>query len=198
MAEITAKLVNQLRELTQAGMMECKKALVEAEGDIEKAKESLRKRGVAKAVKKAARATNEGIVASYIHSNNKVGVLIEVACESDFVAKNELFQEMVKDLTIQIASMAPQYVSREQVPAEVVEKEKSFYREEVANKPANIQDKIIEGKLEKFYSEICLVDQPFVKDDKIKINDLIKGVIAKLGENMVVRRFVRYQVGEEL
>ena len=162
------------------------------------AKEILRKRGVAKAVKKAARATNEGIVASYIHSNNKVGVLIEVACESDFVAKNELFQEMVKDLTIQIASMAPQYVSREQVPAEVVEKEKSFYREEVANKPANIQDKIIEGKLEKFYSEICLVDQPFVKDDKIKINDLIKGVIAKLGENMVVRRFVRYQVGEEL
>ena len=198
MAEITAKLVNQLRELTHAGMMECKKALVEAEGDIEKAKEILRKRGVAKAVKKSTRATNEGVVASYIHSNNKVGVLIEVACESDFVAKNELFQEMVKDLTIQIASMAPQYVSREQVPAEVVEKEKSFYREEVANKPANIQDKIIEGKLEKFYSEICLVDQPFVKDDKIKINDLIKGVIAKLGENMVVRRFVRYQVGEEL
>ena len=193
MAEITAKLVNQLRELTQAGMMDCKKALVEAEGDMEKAKEILRKRGVAKAVKKAARSTNEGIVASYIHSNSKVGVLIEVACESDFVAKNELFQEMVKDLTIQIASMAPQYVSREQVPAEVVEKEKSFYREEVANKPA-----IIEGKLEKFYSEICLVDQPFVKDDKIKINDLIKGVIAKLGENMVVRRFVRYQVGEEL
>lgn len=198
MAEITAKMVNELRELTSAGMMDCKKALVEAEGDMEKAKELLRKRGQKIAAKKATRSTNEGVVASYIHSNNKVGVLIEVSCESDFVAKNEMFKELVKDLTIQIASMSPQYVSREQIPAEVIEKEKSFYREEVANKPANIQDKIIEGKLEKFYSEVCLVDQAFVKDDKLKISDVIKNVIAKLGENMLVRRFVRYQVGEEL
>lgn len=195
--EISADIVKQLRDKTNAGMMDCKKALQEAGGDVEKATDLLRKRGLAIAAKKSSRATKEGIVAAYIHSNNKVGVLIEVRCESDFVAKNADFQAFVKDLTLQIASAVPRYVSREQVPAEVIEREKEIYRDQVKGKPANIVDKIIEGKLEKFYQEVCLVDQLFVKDDKRTINDLLKEKIAQLGENIAIRRFVRYQVGEE-
>lgn len=195
--EISADIVKQLRDKTNAGMMDCKKALQEAGGDLEKATDLLRKRGLAIAAKKSSRATKEGIVAAYIHSNNKVGVLIEVCCESDFVAKNADFQAFVKDLTLQIASAVPRYVSREQVPAEVIEREKEIYRDQVKGKPANIVDKIIEGKLEKFYQEVCLVDQLFVKDDKRTINDLIKEKIAQLGENIAIRRFVRFQVGEE-
>ncbi len=195
--EISADIVKQLRDKTNAGMMDCKKALQESNGDLERAMDLLRKRGLAIAAKKSSRATKEGIVAAYIHSNNKVGVLIEVCCESDFVAKNADFQAFVKDLTLQIASAVPRYVSREQVPAEVIEREKEIYREQIKGKPANIVDKIIEGKLEKFYQEVCLVDQLFVKDDKRTINDLIKEKIAQLGENIAIRRFVRYQVGEE-
>lgn len=195
--EISADIVKQLRDKTNAGMMDCKKALQEAGGDVEKATDLLRKRGLAIAAKKSSRATKEGIVAAYIHSNNKVGVLIEVCCESDFVAKNTDFQAFVKDLTLQIASAVPRYVSREQVPAEVIEREKEIYRDQVKGKPANIVEKIIEGKLEKFYQEVCLVDQLFVKDDKRTINDLIKEKIAQLGENIAIRRFVRFQVGEE-
>jgi len=194
---ISAALVKELRDKTNAGMMDCKKALQETNGDIEKAVDTLRTRGLAIAAKKASRSTEEGIVASYIHSNNKVGVLLEVACESDFVAKNEGFQALVKDLTLQIASTNPQYVSREEVPEAAVEREKVIFREQAQGKPENVIDKIITGKLEKFYSEICLVDQPFVKEDKKSINDLLKEMIAKLGENIKVRRFVRYQVGGE-
>lgn len=196
--EISADIVKQLRDKTNAGMMDCKKALQEAGGDVEKATDLLRKRGLAIAAKKSSRATKEGIVAAYIHGNNKVGVLIEVCCESDFVAKNTDFQAFVKDLTLQIASAVPRYVSREQIPPEVIEREKEIYREQVKGKPANIVDKIIEGKLEKFYQEVCLVDQLFVKDDKRTINDLIKEKIAQLGENIAIRRFVRFQVGEEV
>jgi len=196
--DISADIVKQLRDKTNAGMMDCKKALQEANGDVEKATDLLRKRGLAIAAKKSSRATKEGVIAAYIHSNNKVGVLIEVCCESDFVAKNADFQAFVKDLTLQIASAMPRYVSREQVPADVIAREKEIYREQVKGKPANIVDKIVDGKLEKFYQEVCLVDQLFVKDDKRTINDLIKEKIAQLGENIAIRRFVRYQVGEEV
>lgn len=195
--EISADIVKQLRDKTNAGMMDCKKALQESNGDVEKATDLLRKRGLAIAAKKSSRTTKEGVIAAYIHSNSKVGVLIEVCCESDFVAKNAGFQAFVKDLTLQIASAMPRYVSREQVPADVIEREKAIYREQVQGKPANIVDKIVHGKLEKFYQEVCLVDQLFVKDDKRTINDLIKEKIAQLGENIAIRRFVRYQVGEE-
>jgi len=196
--DISADIVKQLRDKTNAGMMDCKKALQEANGDVEKATDLLRKRGLAIAAKKSSRATKEGVIAAYIHSNSKVGVLIEVCCESDFVAKNADFQAFVKDLTLQIASAMPRYVSREQVPADVIAREKEIYREQVKGKPANIVDKIVDGKLEKFYQEVCLVDQLFVKDDKRTINDLIKEKIAQLGENIAIRRFVRYQVGEEV
>ncbi|MCX7848085.1 MAG: translation elongation factor Ts [bacterium] len=195
--EISADIVKKLRDKTNAGMMDCKKALQEAGGDLEKATDLLRKRGLAIAAKKSSRATKEGVIAAYIHSNNKVGVLVEVCCESDFVAKNAAFQAFVKDLTLQIASAVPRYVSREQVPEEVLEREKAIYREQVTGKPAAIVEKIVAGKLEKFYQEVCLLDQPFVKEDKRTIGDLLKELIAKLGENIVIRRFVRYQVGEE-
>jgi elongation factor Ts len=195
---ITSQQVKELRDKTNAGMMDCKRALEEAGGDLAKAIELLRKRGLAIAAKKSSRATKEGVIAAYIHSNSKIGVLIEVGCESDFVAKNDEFKELVRDLTLQIASAIPQYLSREDVPEEVIEAEKAIYREQVKDKPANVIEKIIEGKLGKFYSEVCLLDQAFVKEDKKSITDLLQEKIAKLGENIVIRRFVRYQVGEEL
>ena len=196
MAIITASMVKELREKTNAGMMECKKALQEVDGNIEKAIEFLRKRGLDLADKKSSRATKEGVIGSYIHSNNKIGVLVEVSCETDFVAKNEEFKELVKDLTLQIASAMPQYLSREEIPEEIIAKEKEIYAEQVKGKPENIIDKIVEGKLEKFYKQVCLLDQQFVKDDKKTISDLLKEKIAKLGENMAIKRFVRFQVGE--
>jgi elongation factor Ts len=195
---ITADTVKKLRDKTNAGMMDCKRALEESQGDLEKAIEILRKRGLDIAAKKSSRATKEGVVGAYIHSNKKVGVLIEVGCESDFVAKNDQFQELVRDLTLQIASAVPRYVSRDDIPAEIVEREKAIYSAQVTGKPANVLEKIVSGKLEKFFKDVCLVDQPFVKDDKRTINDVIKEHIATLGENIVVRRFLRYQVGEEL
>ncbi len=193
---ITASMVKELRTKTNAGMMECKKALQEADGNIEKAIELLRKRGLDLADKKSSRATKEGVIGSYIHSNNKIGVLVEVSCETDFVAKNDEFKEFVKDITLQIASAVPQYLSREEVPEEIIAKEKEIYAEQVKGKPENIIDKIVEGKLEKFYKQVCLLDQQFVKDDKKTISDLLKEKIAKLGENMAIKRFVRFQVGE--
>ena len=193
---ISASMVKELREKTNAGMMECKKALLETEGNIEKAIDLLRKRGLDIAAKKSSRATKEGIIGSYIHSNGKIGVLVEVSCETDFVAKNEEFKEFVKDLTLQIASAFPQYLSREEVPEEVIAKEKEIYAEQVKGKPENIIGKIVDGKLEKFYKQVCLVDQLFVKDDKKTIDNLLKEKIAKLGENMAIKRFVRFQVGE--
>ncbi len=193
---ITAALVKELREKSNAGMMDCKKALVEANGDLEKAYDGLRKRGLNIAAKKSSRATKEGVIGSYIHSNNKIGVLVEISCETDFVAKNEDFKTLVKDICLQVASAAPLYLKREEVPEEMIEREKAIYIEQVKGKPENIIDKIIEGKLDKFYKEVCLTEQVFVKDDKKKVTDVLNDAIAKLGENMIIKRFVRFQVGE--
>ncbi len=195
--EISASVVKELREKTNAGMMECKKALAEAQGDIEKALEILRKKGVALATKKAGRATNEGLIDSYIHLGNKVGVMIEVNCETDFVARNEIFQRFVKDVMLQIASLSPIYLSKEDVPAVVIEKEKEIASSQITGKPANVVEKIVEGKISKYFEQVCLLEQLFIKDDKVKINDLLKSKIAELGENISIKRFVRYQLGEE-
>lgn len=197
MAEITAEIVNKLRQKTNAGMMDCKKALTEAKGDLEAAETILRKKGITKAEGKADRAAKEGIIASYIHLAGRVGVLIEVNCETDFVAKNENFQAFVKDLTLHIAAANPTYLQREDVPASVLEKEREIAAEQVKGKPANVVDKIVEGKLNKIFSEQCLLEQAYIKDDKIIIRDLVKSKIAELGENIVVRRFTRYAVGGE-
>jgi elongation factor Ts len=198
MAEITAQLVKTLREKTNVGMMECKAALTEANGDLEAAETILRKKGIAKAEKKADRQAKEGIVASYIHLGGRVGVLIEVNCETDFVAKNENFQNFVRDITLHIAAANPKYLSREEVSPELIAKEREIAAEQVKGKPANIVDKIVEGKLEKIYSDLCLLEQPFIKDDSKTISDVVKGKIAELGENIIIRRFVRYATGEEI
>jgi elongation factor Ts len=198
MAEITAQLVKTLRDKTNAGMMECKGALAEAKGDLEEAETILRKKGIAKADKKADRQANEGVVASYIHGAGRVGVLIEVNCETDFVAKNDSFQELVKDLNLHIAASSPRFLQREDVPEDLVAKEREIAAEQVKGKPANIIDKIVDGKMEKFYSEHCLLEQKFIKDPDKSITDLIKSKIAELGENILIRRFVRFAIGEEI
>lgn len=194
--DITAEAVKELRVKTNAGMMECKNALKEANGDMEKAIEILRKKGIALAAKKSSRTAGEGIIDSYIHLGNKVGVMIEVNCETDFVARNENFRRFVKDLMLQIASSAPLYVRSEDVPAEAIQKEKDIAKAQITGKPANIVDKIVEGKISKYYEQVCLLNQLFVKDDKMTIEDLLKGKIAEIGENIVIKRFVRYQLGE--
>jgi elongation factor Ts len=196
--EIDPKQVKQLREKTNAGFMDCKRALAEAGGDLEKAETILRTKGIASAGKKASRVAKEGIVASYIHLQGKVGVLVEVNCETDFVAKNENFRAFVKDITLHIAAAQPQYVSREEVPAQIVEAERGIYAEQVKDKPANVVDKIVQGKLDKYYSTVCLLEQGFIKNPDQTINDLVKSKITELGENIVIRRFTRYQVGEAL
>jgi len=198
MAQITATMVKELREETQQGMMECKKALTEASGDMEKALVVLRKKGLAMAAKKSSRTASEGLITSYIHMN-KIGVLLEVNCETDFVAKTDDFQNFVKDIAMHIAAANPAYVRREEIAAEVVEKEKEIYASQVTNKPPQVVEKILEGKIEKFYSESCLLDQIFVKDEEQKktINDLVIEKVAKLGENIVVNRFTRFQLGEK-
>ncbi|MBX0311981.1 MAG: translation elongation factor Ts [Sulfurihydrogenibium sp.] len=195
---VDAKLVKTLREMTGAGMLECKSALEEANGDLELAVEILRKKGVAKAAKKAGRETKEGLIHAYIHPGGRVGVLLELNCETDFVARNELFKELANEIALQIAAMKPQYVKREDVPREVVEKEGEIAREAAIaeGKPAHIAEKIAEGKLEKFYKEVCLYEQPYIKDDKKTVEELIKEYIAKIGENIQVRRFCRYELGE--
>ncbi len=198
MADINPQLVRQLREKTNAGMMDCKRALEETSGDLEKAEAVLRTKGIASAGKKASRATKEGIVASYIHLQGKVGVLVEVNCETDFVAKNEKFREFVKDITLHIAAAHPLYVSREEVPAKLLESERAIFAGQVKGKPDNVLAKIVEGKLDKFYSTVCLLEQGFIKDPDHTINDLIATKIAELGENIVIRRFTRYLVGEPL
>jgi elongation factor Ts len=194
--EIDPQLVKKLREKTNAGMMDCKRALTEAGGDLEKAETILRTKGIAGASKKASRTAKEGIVASYIHLQGKVGVLLEVNCETDFVAKNENFREFVKDITLHIAAAQPLYVSREEVPAKTVEGERAIYEAQVKDKPANVIGKIVDGKLDKFYSTVCLLEQGFIKNPDQTINDLVKSKIAELGENIIIRRFTRYQVGE--
>ena len=178
--------------------MDCKRALVEAGGALEKAEDILRKKGIAGASRKANRATKEGIVASYIHLQGKVGVLVEVDCETDFVAKNESFREFVKDITLHIAAAHPLFVSRDQVPRSMIDREREIYREQVKDKPANVVERIVDGKLDKFFGSVCLLDQAFIKDPDQSIKDLISSKIAQLGENIIVRRFTRYVVGEEL
>lgn len=200
MAEVSASVVKELREKTGAGMMDCKKALGETGGDFAKAEELLRKKGLARAANKAGRIAAEGAVASYIHMGGKVGVLVEVNCETDFVARTDGFQQLVKDIALQIAAMNPTWVSREDVPADVVAKEVEIAKAQVRDgkKPEAILEKIAHGKLEKFYEERCLVDQAFVKDDKKKVGELLTEQVAKIGENVKVRRFARFVLGEGL
>ncbi|MCK4942034.1 MAG: translation elongation factor Ts [Candidatus Aminicenantes bacterium] len=192
-------LVKKLREETGIGILECKKAIAEANNDFDKATELLRKKGFEKAKARSTRTTKQGIIGSYIHTNGKIGVLVEVGCETDFVAKNEDFQSLVKDISMQIAAMNPKYISKDDIPADVIEKEKDIYRAQVkdSGKPENIIEKIVEGKLKKFYTEICLLNQNFFKEDKKTIEELIIEIIHKTGENIIVKRFIRYQLGEE-
>jgi len=196
--DIDPKIVKQLREKTNAGMMDCKRALTESGGDLEKAEAILRTKGIASASKKSSRATKEGIVASYIHLQGKVGVLVEVNCETDFVAKNENFRSFVKDITLHIAAAHPLYVTREQVPVPLVAAERAIYEAQVKDKPAAVVAKIVEGKLDKFYSTVCLMEQGFIKNPDQTIQELANAKIAELGENIVIRRFTRYLVGEPL
>ena len=198
MAEISAKLVKELRDRTGAGMMECKKALQEAGGNLPEAEIILRKRGLASAAKKAGRATRQGVVGSYIHAGAQLGVLVEVNCESDFVARTDDFQELVKDIAMQVAAADPQFIRREDVTPEALNKEMDIQRDRARQegKPEKMIDKIVEGRLNKFYEEICLYEQPFIKENTTTIGDLIKSKIAKLGENISVSRFVRFKVGE--
>ncbi len=193
---IDASSVRELRDRTSAGFLDCKIALEEANGDFEKAGEILRKKGLAKAIKKGSRGTPEGRVGSYIHTNGKIGVLIEVNCETDFVSKNDVFADLVKDLCMHVAATDPTAVSRETVPQDIIDKERKVYSEEFKDKPDNVRDKIIDGKMESFYKEVCLINQPFVKDNNQTIEDLIKKAIAKLGENIKINRFARFAVGE--
>ncbi len=199
MAEITLELIKELRERTGAGVMDCKKALKEADGDIEKAIEILRKMGIAKAEKKLDREAKEGIIEAYIHPGAKLGVLIELNCETDFVAKNEEFKKLAKEIAMQIAAMSPIAVTREQVPEEIIEREKKIYEEQAreSGKPEHIISKIIEGKLENFFKEKCLVEQSYIRDPSITVGDLIKQHISKFGENIVIRRFARFRIGEK-
>jgi elongation factor Ts len=198
MPEITASLVKELRDRTGAGMMECKSALVEAKGDISEAEVVLRKRGIASAAKKASRSTKQGMIGSYIHSGNQLGVLVEVNCESDFVARTEDFQNLVHDIAMQIAAADPQFIRKEDVTQEALDREKDIYRERARNegKPEKMLDKIIEGRMNKYYEEVCLLEQPFIKENTITVGDLVKSRIAKLGENISVARFVRFKVGD--
>lgn len=198
MMEITAQLVKDLREKTGLGMMDCKKALVEAGGDIEKAVELLRKKGALKAAKREGRATTEGRIGSYIHSNGKIGVLVELRCESDFVAKTDQFAELLKDICMHVAASSPQWLSPEDVPEDVISKEKEIYISQArdAGKPEKMLEKIAEGKLKKFYADNCLLEQSFVKDPDMTVGALIKEKIAQLGENINVARFVRFHMGQ--
>jgi elongation factor Ts len=198
MAEVTAQLVKQLREKTGAGFMECKSALVEAGGDLEKAEVVLRKRGQAFAQKKATRTTSEGLVGAYIHQGGKLGVLIEVNCESDFVARTDDFRQLVHDLSMQVAATDPRFIRKEDVTPEALAQEREIQRDRALaeGKPEKIVDKVVEGRLAKFYEEVCLLEQPFVKDNSLTVSQLIASRIAKLGENITVNRFVRFKVGE--
>jgi elongation factor Ts len=198
MADISAELVKKLRDQTGAGFMECKAALVEAKGDLEAAVTLLRKRGLASAAKKAGRTTSQGAVGSYIHMGGKIGVLVEVNCESDFVARTDQFSALVKEIAMHIAAADPKYVRREEVPAEALEKEKEIYRAQFlqSGKPANVIDKIVEGKLDSYYSQVVLLDQPSIRDAALKVSQLIAEATAKMGENITVSRFARFKIGE--
>lgn len=199
MSEISPSLVRELRERTGAGMMDCKRALTEMQGDVDKALVFLREKGLALAAKKAGRSASEGAVASYIHAGGKIGVLVEVNCETDFVARTEDFQALLKDLAMQIAAASPRYVRREEVPEEVLEQERNIFRVQAANsgKPEAVVEKIVGGKIEKFLADVCLLEQPFVRDPDKTVGALVTDAVARLGENLVVRRFARFQLGEQ-
>jgi len=196
--EIPASLVKQLRERTNAGLMDCKAALQECEGEIEKAIEFLRVKGLAKAQKKASRETTEGLVLSYIHPGNRIGVLVEVSCETDFVARTDEFQSFVRDVAMQVAATAPMTIGRDELPSDVLDNERDVIRAQALEqgKPENVVEKIVEGRIEKFYTENCLLDQPFIKDDSNTVRDLLNELITKLGENIKVARFARFQIGQ--
>lgn len=198
MAAVTQEMVRELREKTGAGIMDCKKALSDAGGDMDKAVDILRQKGLAIAAKKASREAKEGIIGSYIHSGGKIGVLVEVNCETDFVARNPEFQELVKDIAMQIAWSNPPYLRREDVAEEVLEKERDIYRAQAreTGKPEHVIEKIVEGKIEKFFTDSCLLEQPFIKDSSVTLQDLLQQKIAKMGENIIVKRFARFQLGE--
>jgi elongation factor Ts len=198
MAEINAALVKQLRDVTGAGMMECKAALVEAKGNLEEATTILRKRGLATATKKAGRSTNEGIIGSYIHMGGKIGVLVEVNCESDFVARTDDFQNLAREIAMHIAAANPRFVRREDVPSDVLDRERDIYRGQMEgqNKPAAVIDKIVDGKLNSFYEQVCLLDQPSIRDPKLTIGQIVQAAVAKMGENIAIPRFVRFKLGE--
>jgi len=199
MSGITAQSVKNLRDKTGAGMMDCKKALQESGGDEEKAIAWLREKGLSKAQKRAGRATSEGVIGSYIHSTGKIGVMVEIKCETDFVARSEKFQEFARNVAMQIAAANPVCVSSDQVPADLLEKEKEIFKNQAMQegKPANIAEKIVEGRVKKYFKEICLLEQPFIKDDKLTIQDLINDLVGVLGENVQVGRFTRLALGED-
>lgn len=198
MAEIKATMVKELREKTGAPFIDCKNALVETDGDFEKASEVLRIKGVAKASKKTTRKTDQGIISSYVHAGGKIGVMLEVNCETDFVARNDEFQNLCREVAMQIAANNPTYVRKEEVSEEEVENERRILKAEAmeSGKPENIAEKMVAGRINKFFEEICLLEQPYIRDPKMKITDLVNNLIAKIGENIVVKRFVRYQLGE--
>ncbi|MGB2631015.1 MAG: translation elongation factor Ts [Candidatus Omnitrophota bacterium] len=189
--------IKKLRFKTSAGVMECKEALKESKGDIEKAVEILRKKGIAKAAKKASREAKQGVIESYVHMGNRIGVLVELNCETDFVARNHEFRKVAKELAMQVAAANPLYVTKEDVAPEAIEKEKEIFRSQITGKPENVMEKIVEGKVGKYFSEVCLLEQPFIRDPNVKIKDLITQLIAKIGENIVVKRFARFELGEE-
>ncbi len=198
--EITAKMVKDLREKTGAGMMDCKEALQAGNGDVEKAVEYLRKKGMSAATKRSSKAAKEGAIASYIHMQGRIGVLVEINCETDFVAKTDDFKNLVKDIAMHVAASNPTYVKSDEISEEVLNKEREIYRSQVLaeGKPEKVADKIVEGKLKKYYEDVCLVDQKFIKDTNITVGTLLNNLIAKTGENIIIRRFSRYQLGEEL
>jgi elongation factor Ts len=189
--------IKKLRFKTSAGVMECKEALKESGGDIEKAVEILRKKGIAKAAKKSSRVAGQGMIESYVHMGSRIGVLVEINCETDFVARNHEFRKVAKELAMQVAASNPLYVSKEDVTADAIEKEKEIFRSQIKDKPTDVTEKIVDGKIEKYFSEVCLLEQPFIKDPNIKIKDIITQLIAKIGENIVIKRFIRYELGEE-
>jgi elongation factor Ts len=198
MTEISATQVRELRDKTGAGMMDCKRALTESAGDVERAVVYLREKGLAAAAKRSARAASEGAVGSYIHAGGKIGVLIEVNCETDFVARTPEFQALVKDLAMQVAAASPRYVRREEVPGDAIAAERSIYHAQASGsgKPAAVLDKIVDGKLEKFFADICLLEQPFIKEPQRTVEQVVTDAVARIGENIVVRRFARFQLGE--
>lgn len=197
--EISAKLVKELRERTGAGMMDCKKALAQTDGNVDKAIEKLREMGLASARKKSIRVANDGKIVSYIHAGGKIGVMVELNCETDFVANTDEFLQLAKDIAMHIAAVNPLYVGKEDVPQEIIEKERAFQKEQLlkSGKPENVIDKILEGKINKYFEDICLLEQDFVKNEAVKIKDLMNNAIAKFGENVLLRRFVRFKLGEE-